>query len=206
MNHCFTDPKKIVIGAEDPAGFAALRDQIVKDHSAEGILEILVAEQIAVNLWRLRRAQETEARVMVANDTEAALKVAAYLKNVDGAFHRAVRQLAKLQADRRKTAADLARTQAANASRACNELLERLLGPVDIPVPSEIGFVSQNDSAAGSQPVEPSAAHTIASSDTPDRRLPPKLSRDREGAVPPAPGTRLPPERTRNLELATIST
>ena len=200
MNQYFIDPNKTAIGAEDPAEFVALRDQIVKDHSAKGCLEILAAEQIAVNMWRLRRAQETEARAISGNDTGAAMKVAAYIKDVDGAFHRAVRQLMKLQADRRKAAADQARAQAANAAKASDELLERLLGPVEMPIASEIGFVSQNGIGTVIEP-EPVGWKT-ESSGTPERHPHPNLSRHRNREVPSPPGTLVPPEHTRNTAFA----
>ena len=164
MTRFFIDAKKITIGTEDAAEFEAIRDEIVKEHTPDGPTQTLLTEQIAVHVWRLRRAQHAESTVIKECDGDPGplAKVSTYIKSIENSLYRAIRELAKMKAEHRKAASELARVEAARASAASDQLLERILGPIEMSHPPEVApkseaspkidFVSQKSKAVSEMP------------------------------------------------------
>jgi len=60
LRHGLTS-KQVVLSDEDPAAFAAMREGLIRDHAPANDQEADLVDQIAVNYWRLLRAQRIEA-------------------------------------------------------------------------------------------------------------------------------------------------
>ena len=52
--------RDLTVGNEDPAEYAALLDELVNDFKPEGASEHLLAEKIAIALWKMKRLNAVE--------------------------------------------------------------------------------------------------------------------------------------------------
>jgi len=106
-----------VLPGEDPQEWDAFQAEIVKDLDPGSTLERELAERVALQLWRLRRAARYEAQ---AEDESALLRVVRYEAHVSRQLNQALQLLRQFQAERRaceeaaprETQAPLRETQA----------------------------------------------------------------------------------------------
>lgn len=106
LQHGLTS-KQIVLPGEDAASFDALRASLIENHNPAEGLETILIDQIAQNLWRLNRARRMETEILeqelTAPDGASSNrleKLTRYMASIERAFHRAVRELSSLQANR----------------------------------------------------------------------------------------------------------
>jgi hypothetical protein len=131
--------KQIVVHGEDPAAYDALRARLLAEHAPASELEAMLVEELAQNFWRLERARRCESQMLQKIDLAAAmsdrgfLNLQRYTARIERSFNRAQKDLAALQAFRRKVEAK--QDRAATAKSFFNYMKNRP------PVKSEIGFV-----------------------------------------------------------------
>ena len=131
--------RQIVVRGEDPAAYDALRSQLIAEHTPASELEAMLVEELAQNFWRLERARRCETQMLDKMDLAAAMSDRAfsnlqrYTARIERNFARARKDLAALQAFRRKVEAK--QDRAATAKSFFNYMKNRS------PVKSEIGFV-----------------------------------------------------------------
>jgi hypothetical protein len=106
--------KQVVIYGEDPAQFEALRSDLLDAYQPANAAESTLVEEIAQNFWRLQRARRIETETFNINsggaDPVITFGCAAdrfdqlrrYMTTIERAYHRAIAQLEKTQALRRK--------------------------------------------------------------------------------------------------------
>ncbi len=105
--------KQIVVKGEDPAEYDQLHLELVRDHAPVNEREAMLVEEIAQNWWRLQRARRIETEVLAKFgqleciiDPEARrafLTITRYLNTIERTWHRACRDLEKLQDIRRES-------------------------------------------------------------------------------------------------------
>lgn len=61
----------VVIEGEDPAAFAAMRDQLMDELAPQGTLAVQLVDRLAGILWRLRRIPQIEASLLEAHRRDA---------------------------------------------------------------------------------------------------------------------------------------
>ena len=98
---------QIVIKGEDPAQYDALREKLIAEHQPATEEEAMLVEQIAQNWWKLQRAACYEQQLM--NNAEGDifssrgwLNFQRYRLSTERSWNRARKELASLQAARRK--------------------------------------------------------------------------------------------------------
>ncbi len=123
--------KRLILDCEDPAHYEALRQDLIDSYKPADAAELMLVEEIAQNFWRLQRARNIEAENMnigaegcdpiVGFSMSQRLfdPIRRYMTTIERAWHRAMQQLERTQALRRK------------------------LEAAQPPVPPQTGFVSQ---------------------------------------------------------------
>ena len=106
--------KRLLLESEDPAQYEALRLDLIVSYDPANAAELMLVEEIAQNFWRLQRARNIEAENMNIGsggaDPIIAFGVAQhhfdtirrYMTTIERAWHRAMQQLERTQALRRK--------------------------------------------------------------------------------------------------------
>jgi hypothetical protein len=117
LRHGLTSTR-IVIPGEDPAGYDALREDLLRLHAPANAIERALVEELAAASWRLQRARRVETAVLTkwaadAPDPDAAIAAALlekpkeldrllrYITAHERAFYRAMDKLAKAQKERK---------------------------------------------------------------------------------------------------------
>lgn len=142
LQHGLTS-KQIVLPGEDAASFDALRQSLIENHDPAEGLETILIDQIAQNVWRLNRARRMETEILeqelTAPDGAASNrleKLTRYMSSIERAFHRAVRELANLQANRNRTTIHERKTAAKEESAAFDRALHAYINaPIPVPQP-----------------------------------------------------------------------
>lgn len=105
--------EKVLGREENPAAFAALREELAERWEPEGEIETALIERMTLFLWRMRRAAELEGRAFEAmttsNDTaQAAAQLTLlnrYEASIERGYSRCAELLARAQAQRGVSAA-----------------------------------------------------------------------------------------------------
>ena len=100
---------------EDAEEFRHLQEQLQSESMPEWPLESLLVEQIIVAMWRLRRVYRVEAGIYTrecsdlglafirdSNGANAFTKLSRYETNIEHSFYRALHELQRIQATRKK--------------------------------------------------------------------------------------------------------
>jgi len=123
--------KQVVINGEDQEAYEALRRDLIDAYQPANAAETMLVEEIAQGFWRLQRARALEAEqfnlccagadpIIGFNSGNADFeRLRRYMTSIERAYHRAIEQLEKTQAARKKN-------------------------PPTPPTSNVIGFVSQN--------------------------------------------------------------
>jgi hypothetical protein len=123
--------KQVVINGEDQEAYEALRRDLIDAYQPANAAEAMLVEEIAQGFWRLQRARALEAEqfnlccagadpIIGFNSGNADFeRLRRYMTSIERAYHRAMEQLEKTQAARKKN-------------------------PPTPPASNVIGFVSQN--------------------------------------------------------------
>ena len=106
--------KQVVIQGEDPARYEALLEGLQDAHRPANTAEAILVEEIAQTFWRLQRARALEAEnfLMLSGGADPVIpfnaesakfdNVRRYMTTIERAYHRAIEQLARMQATRKK--------------------------------------------------------------------------------------------------------
>jgi hypothetical protein len=125
---------QVVINGEDQEAYEALRRDLIDAYQPGNAAEAMLVEEIAQGFWRLQRARALEAEqfnlccagadpIIGFNSGNADFeRLRRYMTSIERAYHRAIEQLEKTQAARKKN-------------------------PPTPPTSNVIGFVSQNPPA-----------------------------------------------------------
>ena len=94
--------EKVLARDEDPAAFAALREELAERWAPEGEVETALVERMTLFLWRMRRAAEMEGgafeAMTVGNDLAAAAGRLALLTRYEATIERGYGRCAELLA------------------------------------------------------------------------------------------------------------
>jgi hypothetical protein len=137
LRHGLTS-KKVVLPHEDESAYLALRDDLFRERAPATVEERFLVDQLAQNMWRLQRARRVETccfadkieilcarhnidrndpdldHVMsgiVANDTGDLNTIRRYETSIQRAFYQSLRELDRLQSERRKKEQPAAKTE-----------------------------------------------------------------------------------------------
>lgn len=147
--------RQVVIEGEEQADFDALHESIVADRKPVGELEIQFVSEIAACLWRLARGRAKESEMLKRFDfftkprSAEVDRLIRYMASIERQLQRAINQLNKLQAERRKLESS-APAPAAEPVQEEPKVMAAGVGAVPHPFPRE--FVSQNASPAVPKP------------------------------------------------------
>lgn len=131
--------KQVVINGEDQEAYEALRRDLIDSYQPANAAEAMLVEEIAQGFWRLQRARALEAEqfnlccggadpIIGFNSGNADFeRLRRYMTSIERAYHRAIEQLEKTRAARKKS-------------------------PPTPPAPKVIGFVSQTQPALDCKP------------------------------------------------------
>jgi hypothetical protein len=106
--------KQVVIQGEDPAQYEALLEGLRESYRPVNTAEAILVEEIAQTFWRLQRARalEAEAFLMLSGGADPIIpfnaesarfdNIRRYMTTIERAHHRAIEQLTRMQANRKK--------------------------------------------------------------------------------------------------------
>lgn len=139
--------RTIVLKSENQADYDVLLDSIHAEYSPQTATEIELVIEIAGGSWRLRRADGVETRLFDQAGDDILLvtaeldKVRRYRTSIEKAWHKAIEQLRKIQAERIARPAPDPEPSSKQRMQMFDKALRDCLFA---PLPSEIGFESQD--------------------------------------------------------------
>jgi hypothetical protein len=149
--------KKVVINGEDQEAYESLRKDLLDSYRPANAAEAMLVDEIAQGFWRLQRARALEAEqfnlccggadpIIGFNSGNADFeRLRRYMTSIERAYHRAIEQLEKTQASRKKEQ-------------------PQPTPPTEPPQANKLGFVSQNKVLAPiHQTQQPTRSHDRSS-------------------------------------------
>jgi hypothetical protein len=143
LRHGLTS-KKVVLPHEDESAYLALRDDLLRERAPATVEERFLVDQLAQNMWRLQRARRVETCCLadkieilcarhnidrnnpdldhlmagiLANDTGELDTMRRYETSIQRAFYQSLRELDRLQSERRKKEQPSAKTEPKPAAK-----------------------------------------------------------------------------------------
>jgi len=143
--------RTIVLKSENQADYDALLDSIHTEYTPQTATEVELVIEIAGGSWRLRRADGVETRLFDQAGDDILLvtaeldKVRRYRTSIEKAWHKAIEQLRKIQAERIAATPSQPAPDPEPSSKQRMQMFDKALRDcLFAPLPSEIGFESQD--------------------------------------------------------------